>query len=90
MTECVITSYSIHYTKLYEMTAINRDLKRFVDFYAVNDLLCQMFEFDYPYQFFPLNDFAGSPKDMQATVVKEGMAPIEYRVKFNSKRQIIV
>ena len=70
------------------MTAINRDLKRFVDFYAVNDLLCQMFEFDYPYQFFPLNDFAGSPKDMQATVVKEGMAPIEYRVKFNSKRQI--
>ncbi|PTN07692.1 hypothetical protein [Mangrovibacterium marinum] len=70
------------------LTAINRDLKRFVDFYAVNDLLCQMFEIDFPYQFFPLNDFAGSPKDMRATVVKEGMAPIEYRVKFNSKREI--
>ncbi len=70
------------------LTTINRDLKRFTDFYAVNDLLCQLFEIDFPYQFFPLNDFKGAPKDMQATITKEGMEPIEYRVKFDSKRKI--
>ncbi len=76
--------------KRYEalMIAINRDLKRFTDFYAVNDLLCQLFEIDFPYQFFPLNDFKGAPKDMRATITKEGMEPIEYRVKFDSKRRI--
>jgi len=70
------------------LIAINRDLKQFVDYYAVNDLLCQLYEIDFPYQFFPLQDFKGSPKDMRATVQKEGMEPIEYRVKFNSKRRI--
>ncbi len=74
------------YPKL--MFAINRDLKRFVDFYSVNDLLCQLFEIDYPFQFFPLQDFAGAPKDMKATVTKAGMEPIEYRVKFDMKRKI--
>lgn len=76
--------------KRYEalMTTINRDLKKFTDFYAVNDLLCQLFEIDYPYQFFPLEDFKGAPKDMRATITKEGMEPIEYRVKFDSKRRI--
>lgn len=70
------------------LIAINRDLKQFVDFYAVNDLLCQLYEIDFPYQFFPLQDFKGEPKDMRAVVTKEGMEPIEYRVKFNSKRRI--
>lgn len=76
--------------KRYEalMIAINRDLKKFVDFYAVNDLLCQLFEIDFPYQFFPLQDFNGAPKDMQASITKEGMEAIEYRVKFDSKRRI--
>jgi len=76
--------------KRYEplMIAINRDLKKFTDFYAVNDLLCQLFEIDFPYEFFPLQDFKGSPKDMRASVSKEGMEPIEYRVKFDSKRRI--
>jgi hypothetical protein len=76
--------------KRYEalMITINRDLKKFTDFYAVNDLLCQLFEIDYPYQFFPLQDFKGAPKDMQAIITKEGMEPIEYRVKFDSDRRI--
>ncbi|TKG95763.1 hypothetical protein EYV94_05570 [Puteibacter caeruleilacunae] len=76
--------------KRYEalMVTINRDLKRFVDFYAVNDLLCQLFEIDYPFQFFPLQDCKGAPKDMRATIQKEGMEPIEYRVKYDSKRRI--
>jgi hypothetical protein len=70
------------------MVTINRDLKRFVDFYAVNDLLCQLFEIDFPFQFFPLQDCKGAPKDMRATIQKEGMEPIEYRVKYDSKRRI--
>ncbi|MCT4644473.1 MAG: hypothetical protein N4A74_05745 [Carboxylicivirga sp.] len=76
--------------KRYEalMLTINRDLKRFVDFYAVNDLLCQLFEIDFPFQFFPLQDCNGAPKDMRATIQKEGMQPIEYRVKYDSKRRI--
>lgn len=67
---------------------INRDLKRFVDLYSVNDLLCQLFEIDYPFQFFPLQDCKGAPKDMRAVVQKEGMEPVEYRVKYDSKRRI--
>jgi|GEM_PF-2087011 len=74
------------YQKLFY--TINRDLARFTDFYAVNDLLCQLYEIDFPYQFLPLNDMKGSPKDMKATITKEGMQPIEYRVKYNSKGRI--
>jgi len=70
------------------MATINRDLKKFVDFYAVNDLLCQLFEIDFPFQFFPLEDFKGAPKDMRGSITKEGMEAIEYRVKFDSKRRI--
>ncbi|MBI9035255.1 MAG: hypothetical protein JEZ03_12360 [Bacteroidales bacterium] len=69
-------------------TTINRDLKRFVDFYAVNDLLCQLFEIDYPYQFFPLNDFKGMPKSCKGQLTKEGSEPIDYKVKFDRNRQI--
>ncbi|NOR87115.1 MAG: hypothetical protein GQ527_05850, partial [Bacteroidales bacterium] len=74
------------YEKLFFV--INRDLNRFVDFYAHNDLLCQLYEIDFPYQFFPLNDFAGSPKSMKGTITKEGMEPIEITMKFDGDRRI--
>ncbi len=74
------------YEKLF--VTINRDLKRFVDFYAVNDIMCQLFEVDYPFQFLPLNDFAGQPKSMKGEISKEGVEPIEYQVKFDRRRQI--
>ncbi len=67
---------------------INRDLGRFVDFYAHNDLLCQLYEIDYPFQFFPLKGFAGTPKKLMGTITKEGMEPINYTMKFDSKRRI--
>jgi len=74
------------YEKLFYV--INRDLSKFVDFYAHNDLLCQLYEIDFPYQFFPLNGFEGAPKSMKGTITKEGMEPIEMRMKFDSKRRI--
>lgn len=74
------------YQKLF--TVINRDLKKFVDFYAHNDLLCQLYEIDFPYQFFPLQDFNGSPKSVKGSITKEGMEPIEFNIKFDSKRMI--
>jgi len=74
------------YEKLF--VTINRDLKRFVDFYAVNDIMCQLFEIDYPFQFLPLNDFAGEPKSMKGELAKDGVEPIEYRVKFDRNRRI--
>ncbi|MDA3942650.1 MAG: hypothetical protein PF694_03800 [Bacteroidetes bacterium] len=74
------------YEKLFY--TINRDLKKFVDYYAHNDILCQLFELDYPFQFFPLNDFDGSPKAIEGVVMREGMEPIEYKIKFDSKRRI--
>ncbi len=76
----------IKYEKLF--VTINRDLKRFVDFYAVNDIMCQLFEIDYPFQFLPLNDFAGEPKSMRGEIAKTGVEPIEYRVKFDRNRRI--
>jgi hypothetical protein len=76
----------VKYEQLF--TTINRDLKRFVDFYAVNDIMCQLFEIDYPFQFLPLNDFAGQPKSMKGQIAKEGIEPVEYRVKFDKNRRI--
>ncbi|MCD4762111.1 hypothetical protein K8R32_04100, partial [bacterium] len=77
---------AVRYEKLFFV--INRDLKKFVDFYAHNDLLCQLYEIDFPYQFFPLNDFEGMPKAMNGTITKEDMEPVEFKVKFDSKRRI--
>jgi hypothetical protein len=74
------------YEKLFY--TINRDLKKFVDYYAHNDILCQLFELDYPFQFFPLNDFEGSPKAVEGVVMREGMEPIAYKIKFDNKRRI--
>ena len=77
---------AVRYEKLFY--TINRDLAKFTDYYAVNDLLCQLYEIDFPYQFFPLNDMTGAPKDMKATITKEGMEPIEYRVKYDNKGRL--
>lgn len=74
------------YEKLFY--TINRDLAKFTDYYAVNDLLCQLYEIDFPYQFFPLNNMKGTPKDCKAVITKEGAEPIEYRVKYNHKGNI--
>ncbi|OYT14820.1 MAG: hypothetical protein B7C24_16270 [Bacteroidetes bacterium 4572_77] len=74
------------YEKLFFV--INRDLNKFVDFYAHNDLLCQLYEIDFPYQFFPLNDFEGSPKSMKGSLTKKDMEPIEINMKFDSDRRI--
>ncbi|MCK9452177.1 MAG: hypothetical protein M0Q90_10840 [Bacteroidales bacterium] len=74
------------YEKLFY--TINRDLKKFVDYYAHNDILCQLFELDYPFQFFPLNDFEGSPKALEGIIEREGMEPINYKIKFDNKRRI--
>ncbi len=74
------------YEKLFY--AINRDLAKFVDFYAHNDLMCQLFEIDYPFQFMPLNDFEGSPKKMEGTLSKEGNEPIEFEINFDRHRRI--
>lgn len=67
---------------------INRNLSQFVDFYAHNDLLCQLFEVDFPFQFLPLQDFKGMPKTMNGQVTKEGSESIDFDVKFDSKRRI--
>lgn len=74
------------YEKLF--LTINRDLARFTDFYAHNDLLCQLFEIDYPFQFLPLNSFSGEPKGMEGQITKEGMEPVDFKVKFNRDKQI--
>ena len=74
------------YEKLFYV--INRNLNKFVDYYAHNDLLCQLYEIDFPFQFFPLNGFQGAPKSMKGTITKEGMEPIAMRIKFDGKRRI--
>lgn len=74
------------YSKLFR--TLNRDLAKFVDFYAYNDLLCQLYEIDYPFQFFPLQGFAGEPKKMEGSITKEGMEPINFHAKFDRFRRI--
>lgn len=70
------------------LIAMNRPLKKFVDFYTYNDLLAQLYQVNYPYQFFPLNDFHGNPKKMHGVLTKEGAKPIEFDVKCDRKRRI--
>ncbi len=70
------------------LKTINRDLARFVDFYAHNDLLCQLFEIDYPFQFLPLTSFVGSPKRMEGQLTKEGAEPIVFDVNFDRDGKI--
>lgn len=70
------------------LLAMNRPLKKFVDFYAYNDLLAQLYQVNYPFQFFPLNDFNGSPKKIVGSLTKEGYKPIEFEIKFDKKRRI--
>lgn len=87
--KCFVNNYAAgakRYEKLFSV--INRDLAKFVDYYAHNDLMCQLFEIDYPFQFLPLNDFYGAPKAMEGTLSKDGVDPIEFQVKFDSKRRI--
>jgi hypothetical protein len=87
--ETFVTYYAAgasKYTKLFN--TINRDLGKFVDYYAHNDLLCQLYEIDYPFQFFPLKEFAGAPKKMVGSITKEGMEAIDFTMKFDSKRRI--
>lgn len=74
------------YEKLFK--TINRDLGKFVDFYTHNDLLCQLYEIDYPFQFLPLQGFSGQPKRLDGVITKEGMEPINYTLKFDSKKRI--
>jgi len=74
------------YEKLFYV--INRDLKKFVDAYAHNDMLCQLYEIDFPYQFFPLNRLKGEPKSIKGTITKEGMEPIEYVLKFDGNHRL--
>lgn len=76
------------YEKLFY--TINRNLAQFTDYYAHNDLLCQLFEIDYPFQFLPLNAFEGEPKKMEGTLTKEGSEPVEFDIDFDRKRRIRV
>ncbi|MCD4773223.1 MAG: hypothetical protein K8R41_07575, partial [Bacteroidales bacterium] len=68
--------------------AMNRPLKKFVDFYAYNDLLAQLYQVNYPFQFFPLNDFNGDPKKIEGSLTKDGYKPIEFEIKCDRKRRI--
>ncbi|MCF8294967.1 MAG: hypothetical protein K9I34_02790 [Bacteroidales bacterium] len=74
------------YEKMFK--TLNRELAKFVDYYSHNDLLCQLYEIDYPFQFFPLQDFAGAPKRVDAAITKDGMEPINYSIRFDGKRRI--
>lgn len=70
------------------LLAMNRPLKKFVDFYTYNDLLAQLYQVNYPFQFFPLNDFNGDPKKIEGSLTKEGYKPIEFEIKCDRKRRI--
>lgn len=89
-----IESFVTYYPKgasMYKplLQAINRPLKKFTDFYTHNDLLCQIYSLDFPFQFFPLNDFEGSPKNAACMFEVEGMEhPIKLDYDFDSKRRI--
>lgn len=91
---CNIESFVKFYPKGAKMypallTALNRPLKKFTDFYTHNDLLCQVYSIDFPFQFFPLNDFQGAPKNGSSSLAIDGVQfPIVIDYDFDSKRRI--
>lgn len=77
---------AVKYAPLFNV--INRNMSRFVDYYTYNDLICQVFRLNYPFQFFPLNDCKGKPKSIEGNLTHLNNMPITYKVEYDAQNRI--
>lgn len=77
---------AVKYAPLFNV--INRNMSRFVDYYTYNDLICQIFRLNYPFQFFPLNDCKGKPKSIEGKITTSNNMPITYKLEYDVQNRI--
>lgn len=80
---CQVPQSSKYYTFL---KIVNGDMERFVDLYAYNDLLCQVYELNFPYSFIPFDTVNAAISSMEGTVISGGVIRGDYVVGFENGR----
>lgn len=74
------------YTKLLRLLSGN--LHWMVDAFTYNDLLCNVYEIDYPVQFLPLLPLNGKIKRIDGEVLQDGKEPIHFKLSYDKKGRI--
>jgi hypothetical protein len=58
-----------------------------VDAMTYNDLLCNVYELEYPIAFLPVTPLKGKVKELSGTVTQAGKEPIEYTLAYDKKNR---
>lgn len=58
-----------------------------VDAMTYNDLLCNVYELEYPIAFLPVTPLKGKVKELSGTVTQAGKEPIEYTLTYDKKNR---
>lgn len=74
------------YSKLLRLLSGN--LHWMVDAFTYNDLLCNVYEIDYPVQFLPLLPLNGTIKRINGEVLQEGKEPVQFKLKYDKKGRL--
>ena len=74
------------YSKLLRLLSGN--LHWMVDAFTYNDLLCNVYEIDYPVQFLPLLPLNGTIKNINGEVLQEGKEPVQFKLKYDKKGRL--
>lgn len=71
------------YAKLLNLLAGN--LQWMVDAATYNDLLCSVYEVEYPIPFLPIKQMQGKVKKVSGELIHEGKEPLNFTLKFNKE-----
>ncbi len=74
------------YSKLLRLLGGN--LHWMVDAFTYNDLLCNVYEIEYPIQFLPLLPLKGHVKRIDGEVLQEGKEPVTFKLAYDKKGRI--
>jgi hypothetical protein len=74
------------YTKLLRLLSGN--LHWMVDAFTYNDLLCNIYEMEYPIQFLPLLPLNGNVKRVDGEVTQDDREPLYFKLKYDKKGRL--
>lgn len=80
---CPVSESSKYYTFL---KIVNGDVRRFVDFYAYNDLLCQIYKLNFPFEFLPYDTTGTELKSVEGNIVRNSEVIGDYIVEYENGR----
>lgn len=82
---CPVPESSKYYTFL---KIVNGDVRKFVDFYAYNDLLCQIYKLNFPFVFLPYDTTSTSIKSVAGTIIRNSEVVGDYTVEYENGRVV--